>query len=67
MPCYDHRSSAEYKQKEIDRMARWLCSILGTLEASGIEMELQDPELKEWWKDHKDFDRERFFQQRNEK
>lgn len=59
MPCYDHRDSASYKQAEIDKMARWLCSILGTLEASGLEIELQDPELKVWWEEHKKFDEKR--------
>jgi hypothetical protein len=74
MPCYDSRNTyenglgegrgegiaeREALQNQVDKMARWLCSILGMLEASGIEIEFQDKELKVWWDDHKAFDEAR--------
>jgi hypothetical protein len=70
MPCYDSRNTyengvaegraeVEVLQKQVDKMARWLCSILGMLEGVGIEIEFQDPALKEWWEDHKVFDKKR--------
>jgi hypothetical protein len=70
MPCYDSRNTyengfaegranAEVLQEQVDKMARWLCSILGMLEGSGIEIEFQDKDLKAWWEDHKAFDKAR--------
>ena len=67
MPCYDHRDSPDYvrkevraeMQKEIDRMAQWLCHVLGALEKMGIDITQHDPELAKWWTEHKAFDEAR--------
>ena len=60
MPCYDHRDSPDYVRNEaraeIDRMAQWLCHVLGALEKMGIDITQHDPELAKWWTEHKAFD-----------
>jgi hypothetical protein len=43
-------------QKEIDRMAQWLCHVLGALERMGIDITQHEPELAKWWTEHKAFD-----------
>lgn len=63
MPCYDHRNSGDFiraeMQQEVDQLARWLCSILTTIESSGIQIEIKDRELKSWWETHKAWDKAR--------
>ena len=68
MPCYDDRNSPEYvrgevqaeMQGKVDRLTRWLCSVLGSLEAiQGAPIKLKDPELQDWWDTHKAWDNAR--------
>lgn len=61
MPCYDHRNSPDYvrseMQEKVDQLARWLCSVLGSIEAiQGHPVKLKDPELQDWWDTHKAWD-----------
>lgn len=68
MPCYDHRNSPDYvraeteakTEKERAQLARWLCSVLGSLEhIQQAPLKLTDPELQEWWDTHKAWDNAR--------
>jgi hypothetical protein len=67
MPCYDSRSSPSYVRKEareefkkdLDNLTKWLCGILGVLEQSPVPFKIQDPELAEWWEEHKKLDEKR--------
>lgn len=62
MPCYDHRDSeyAEEMRKQRDQLAKWLCSVLGSLEAiQQAPLKLNDPELQDWWDTHKAWDKAR--------
>lgn len=64
MPCYDHRSDPDYvrgkMQGKVDRLTRWLCSVLGSLEAiQQAPLKLRDPELQDWWDTHKAWDKAR--------
>ena len=67
MPCYDHRDSPSYRdgveakmQQEINKMAKWLCSVLGSLEhIQQAPLKLADPELQDWWDTHKAWDKAR--------
>lgn len=67
MPCYDHRDSpsvlgAEIAslEKERAQLARWLCSVLGSLEhIQQAPLKLADPELQDWWDTHKAWDKAR--------
>lgn len=65
MPCYDHRNSPEYVRGEVqaemqgrvDQLTRWLCSVLGSVEAiQQAPLKLKDPELQDWWDTHKAWD-----------
>ena len=68
MPCYDHRNSPDYvrgevqaeMQGKVDQLARWLCSVLGSLEAiQQAPLKLRDRELQDWWDTHKAWDKAR--------
>lgn len=64
MPCYDHRNSPDYirgeMQQRVDQLARWLCSVLGSLEViQQAPLKLNDPELQDWWDTHKALDKAR--------
>lgn len=62
MPCYDHRNSPDYvrgeMQQKVDQLARWLCAVLGAVEAAqgGGPLKINDPELQDWWDTHKAWD-----------
>ena len=68
MPCYDHRNEPAYvraeveaeMQKRVDQLAKWLCSVLGSLEAiQQAPLKLKDPALQDWWDTHKAWDKAR--------
>jgi len=68
MPCYDHRNEPSYvraeteakMQAKVDQLARWLCSVLGSIEAvQQAPVKLKDPELQDWWDTHKAWDNAR--------
>ena len=50
MPCYDSR-----KDESIDLMARFCCAALSAMESFG-HGDLIPDYIKEWWKNHKEFD-----------
>lgn len=60
MPCYDDRSSNDHaSQARADKMARIACKVMTALEEIGKEdfLLLRDEEVREWWSEHKEFDR----------
>lgn len=58
MPCYDPRPDEERIEK-VNKLTRWLCQVMGALEAMGIDITQHDPELAKWWAEHKVFDKTR--------
>ncbi len=74
MPCYDHRSSAEYvgseKQKEIDKLEAAVCACVNFAASKGLVSELETYarihskfDLKQWVKEHDKKDKERIISQ----
>lgn len=69
MPCRDYESDnwenynssreAAKLKKQADKLARIACKAMEALEQNGIEdfLILKDPEVAQWWKDHKEADR----------
>lgn len=68
MPCSDGGWSRSVDDSEIrslekrnDKLARIACAAMTALEANGIEdfILLENDEVREWWAEHKEFDRKR--------
>jgi hypothetical protein len=58
MPCSsDGRSSCEGLSEELDKVTAMLCLICQEFETAS--MALPSTEIKQWWKKHKEVDRER--------
>jgi len=68
MPCSDggwtrsvDDSAIRDLEKRNDKLARIACAAMTALEENGIEdfVLLQNEEVREWWTEHKEFDRQR--------
>lgn len=67
MPCNDggYSSQDDYELRELkkrnDKLARIACAVMTALEAEGHEdfIMLQNEEVREWWAEHKEYDRKR--------
>jgi hypothetical protein len=60
MPCHDDRNSYDYSERErADKMTRIACRVMTALEELGKEdfLLLKDDEIRQWWAEHKEFDR----------
>lgn len=66
MPCrdyesdsYDYHAESVKMKQQADKLARIACKALTALEENGIEdfLLLQDDEVRQWWKQHKEADR----------
>lgn len=66
MPCSDGGYREEYQRDREDMLARIACAALTELERIGQEdfLLLSNDEVREWWADHKEFDRQRLEQER---
>ena len=66
MPCSDGGYAEEYRRDREDMLARIACAALTELERLGQEdfLLLSNDEVREWWADHKEFDRQRLEQER---
>lgn len=49
----------DYYKKKADQAARLLCSVLGELLEHDPTAKITDPELAQWWEEHKKFDEDR--------
>ena len=64
-PCYDDRDTGDYARAEakvvIDKLTRMLCEVI----RSGVVNAMrQNPEIEEWWEEHKNMDAARERQER---
>lgn len=71
MPCYDERSSAEWQLKynwkpSLDAATRAACEAMTALENENM-IGLLSREVRVWWEDHKEQDRERLAREKEER
>ena len=65
MPCFDHQQAEEDRncRKRCDELARLLCEAMQIVEGSndtgGRAIQGASKELREWWREHKKFDKAR--------
>lgn len=60
MPCQDHQGEAENEQmrERVDKLTRMLCGLCQRAEQRDPKLGLlrEDPELAQWWEEHKQAD-----------
>ena len=59
MPCDSGMSSSSYDweaRREMERLTRISCDIMGALERAGVNMSAFGAETQNWWQQHKAHD-----------
>lgn len=61
MPCYDPRNDEDERRvrRELNERTAMLCDLCKRLEPLSPELIEANPALAEWWREHKEFDKQR--------